>query len=307
MIRPGLILWLLLTVCFSLAAKLGLEQERSRPAPAHGSIMDALMSDTRRLVANHFVTKADVYLHGGVYPSIFDQRPSEKVPHLASAAVASAASAPPAASAPAEPEDHQHDAHCDHHDEHDVVTGLFTQPRDWIDAFGRNFYPTKHVHLGEKGDEREILPWLRLAADLNPQDVQIYTLSAYWLRSRMGKVQEAEQFLREGWRANPHSYEIPSELGRLYEENRGDDLRARTLFEAALREWQASESGKEKPDEFALMQLTGHLARLEERQGRHQPAIGYLERLLKVSPHPEAIQKWIDKLRTTGSHPAPQG
>ena len=37
---------------------------------------------------------------------------------------------------------------------------------------------------------------------------ETYTVTAYWLRERMGKVDEAEQFLREGLRENPDSYEF---------------------------------------------------------------------------------------------------
>src|SRR5437667_4857091 len=67
--------------------------------------------------------------------------------------------------------------------------------------------------LGESSDVREILPWLRLSAELDPNSVRTYTVAAYWLRERMGKVAEAEQFLREGLRANPGSYAILFELG----------------------------------------------------------------------------------------------
>ena len=41
------------------------------------------------------------------------------------------------------------------------------QPKDWIDRFGRHFYPTVHTHLSS-GNEREILPWLKLSAEMDP-------------------------------------------------------------------------------------------------------------------------------------------
>src|SRR5262245_55141947 len=37
------------------------------------NILKVLMGDGRRLFANHLFTKADVYLHSGYYPSIFDK------------------------------------------------------------------------------------------------------------------------------------------------------------------------------------------------------------------------------------------
>jgi tetratricopeptide (TPR) repeat protein len=303
---PRLVLLALLVVSFTLATQLGVWREKSaHDKTQSGGVLQALMGESRRLFANHFFTKADVYLHSGVYPSIFDQAQRAKKSHLSEAS-SEGGGARKEAAAPehGDHEEHSEDADHEHEHEHeheDVVTGLYGRPKDWIDRFGRNFYPTKHTHL-ERTNQREMLPWLKLAAELNPNQVETYTVAAYWLRSRMGKVKEAEAFLREGCRANPDSFEILFELGRLYEENQKDTFRARNLYECALRKWQASESTKKTPDDFTYMQITGHLARLEERDGRLPEAIRYLELLEKVSPSPQAIRKQIDDLkgRSTG-------
>ena len=47
------------------------------------------------------------------------------------------------------------------------------------------------------------MPWLQISQELDPHRVDTYLVTAYWLRNRMHKVNEAEQFLREGLRANP--------------------------------------------------------------------------------------------------------
>lgn len=280
MAAPGFIAALLLMAGVALATQLSVWREQSNhDSTRSGSVLEMLMGDSRRLFANHFVTKADVYLHRGVYPSIFDQAQRERESHLAEGLASAHDETEPA------PEDGHDDPHAD-------------EPRDWIDAFGRNFYPVQHGHLEGETEQREILPWLRLAAELNPNQPDIYPLAAYWLRQRMGKVKEAEAFLREGWRANPDSYEILFELGRLNEENHQDTVRARNLYEAALRKWEQTEPAKDKPDEFGLMQITGHLARLEERAGHIDKAIAYLERLRSVSPNPDSIQAQIDRLKS---------
>src|SRR5258706_7703662 len=81
---PALALLFLLTLSFTLATQIGLwREEASRSNTDSGSVLQILMGDSRRLFANHFVIKADVYLHGGVYPSIFDQVKREKKSHLA--------------------------------------------------------------------------------------------------------------------------------------------------------------------------------------------------------------------------------
>jgi len=47
-----------------------------------------------------------------------------------------------------------------------------------------------------------MLPWLKLSAELDPQRADTYVVAAYWLRERLGKVDEAENFLRR--RTAPH-------------------------------------------------------------------------------------------------------
>jgi len=169
-------------------------------------------------------------------------------------------------------------------------------PKDCFERFGRHFMVTEHTHLSG-GTEREILPWLRLSAELDPQRVETYTVSAYWLRSRLGKINEAEQFLREGLRANPDSYEILFELGRLYQENHHETARARNLWELALRKWTSQQAGKKDADLFALEQIAVNLARLEEQEGNFKRAIELLELARKASPNPQPLLRQIEELK----------
>ncbi len=90
-----------------------------------------------------------------------------------------------------------------------------------------------------------MLPWLRLAADMDPQKIETYTVGAYFLREHLNRPREAEAFLREGLRHNPNSYEILFELGRLYDENYHDTDRARDVWLLALNKW--SERFKNDP------------------------------------------------------------
>lgn len=108
---------------------------------------------------------------------------------------------------------------------------------NWIDGHGRKHFPSVHTHLGQdspdvhKNAEREILPWLKFSAKLDPNKIETYTVAAYWLRRTGGDI-EAEQFLREGLRANPGSAEIIFELGRCRADAK-DPERARNLWELA--------------------------------------------------------------------------
>ncbi len=285
----SLLLLLLLTLCLSLAAWL---QPRSLswrgPRAQADTMLKVLLGDGRRMFANHFFTKADAYLHSGFYPSIFDQAKLNCEGHLLGTAAEHGEESHEAEAH----EGHDHDAH-DHDAEHDFMG----KPKDWLDRFGRKFRITEHTHLGGGGTEREILPWLKLSAELDPQQVETYTVAAYWLRSKLGKLDEAESFLRDGLRANPDSHEILLELGRLLYVNRKDAARARNVWEMALRKWQKNEGPKSEPDKQTLHDILINLARLEEAEGNLAKAVGYLQQVKPVSPNPEAIQKQIEDLQ----------
>lgn len=283
---PKLILALLFAICLSCGSILQpWHQAWTGDEKKSGSALETFLGDSRRLFANQIFAKADAYFHSGYYPTIFDT-PKKEESHMAGGE-----------------EDDDHVKEETNHVEHveDSAGSFLGPPRDWIDRFSRNFFPSRHTHLEKNGAEREILPWLRLSAELNPQRVETYTIASYWLRSRLGKVKEAEQFLREGLRANPESYEIYFELGRIYEQNHADPLRARNLWEIALRKWEEStkeNDEKLRPNEVVYSAIVGNLARLEETQGHLPKAIFYLKLLKEKSPAPEEIQKQIDEIQT---------
>jgi tetratricopeptide (TPR) repeat protein len=158
---------------------------------------------------------------------------------------------------------------------------------------------TEHKHL-EGGKEREMLPFLKLSAELDPQRIDTYTVAAYWLSRTLSKPDQAEEFLREGLKANPRSYEILFELGRISYDNRKDSVRARNLWSAALDRWNEQEPKKENPNLFALDQILVNLARLEEQQGNYAQAIHWLEVAIAkdATPNPDALRKQIQTLKT---------
>ena len=269
---PGLILLLLLAACFSLATVLQPRASGWSKRAQADNILKVLLGDGRRLFANQFFIQADVSFHSGYYPSIFAQaRAPMDTRHL------TAKEGEPAA------------------EEHERQMNFLGPPRDWIERFGRHFIVTRHTHL-QGNQEREILPWLKISAELDPQKVETYTVSAYWLRS-MGKVKEAGDFLQEGLRNNPESCEILFELGRLYYENCHDPARARNVWELGLRKWSEQAAAGKKPDLLQLDQIAMNLSRLEEKDGNLARALDLLQLARKASPHPEALQGQIDELK----------
>ncbi len=268
-----LVLLLLVSLVFCAATLLQPEVVHWSKRSDSDSLLKVLFGEGRRLFANHFFVKADVYFHSGYYPSIFDQTQA--------------------------PKDSRHMTSQEgsrEEEEHERQMNFLGKPKDTFEWFGRHFLITEHTHLAG-GNEREILPWLRLSAELDPQRIDTYTVSAYWLRVRLGKVPEAESFLREGLRNNPDSYEILYELGRLYRENYHDNSRARNVWELALRKWTAQSLAKKDPDPLQLEQIAVNLARLEEDEGNLKRAVELLEVAKKVSPQPQVLQEQIEALK----------
>jgi tetratricopeptide (TPR) repeat protein len=286
---PQLLLVFLLAGCFSLSTWLGPRFASLNTRPTTG-FMGTMFGESRRLFASHFFTRSDVYFHSGYYPSIFDRADAKKENHLAESA-----GAKETAHDEHEEAEHVHDDHCEHGEEH----GFLGKPKDPMDAFTRHFFVSAHTHLTEKGTNapKEILPWIRLAAQLDPQKVESYVVGAFWLR-QLNKNDEAEQFLREGLRHNPRNFEIMLELGRSYFE-REDYIRARNILEMGMRCWREQENPK--PDDqkniYAAEQIVNFLARVEDRAGNRERTIEWLTLLKKVSPTPGQIDKRIAEVR----------
>lgn len=272
--NPVLLLVLTLTVALASGGRLLLWQQ-SR-AQDTGSLLTLLLGESRRAFADQMFLKADGYYHLGNYPSVFDLALPDGKTHMA--------------------------RETEGHDQHDHSEPP-PQHRDWLEAFGHHFRPTGHRHLEAFRDAREILPWLRLSAELDPHRVDSYTVAAYWLRERLNRVNDAEAFLREGLRANPGSYEILFELGRLYAENNRDVPRARAVLELAINKWIQQEATKPDPDTPSYRMILGQLAALEEQAGNLDRALAHFTRLKHFSPQPDVVQKRIDEVQKKMSTP----
>jgi hypothetical protein len=263
------------------------QPQLKRLSRATGDTFNVLLGDSRRLFANSFYVKADEYYHSGYYPTMFDDNAAFQTTHMAADTGA------------------VNDKN--HGDEH----GFLGPTRNRIDAFGRHFFPDRHTHLDTGGADddlsgsdnvREILPWLKLSADLDPDNVQTYTVTAFWLRMRMNNVKEADAILHEGLRNCPDSYGILFELGRLYYESYHDRDRARNVWESGVAKWRkiypTLDPETQKDNRFIMEQLTTHLAKLEEAAGNLPLAISWFQEAQKVSATPAVIQeKQINRLQ----------
>lgn len=288
MVRARFILILLLVICFSLAAWLQPRyEERVNQVVSTGSTLASLLGDGRQMVADYLYVRADVYFHSGYYPSVFDQARQQE----------------------------EKDSDVSHPEETNAPLdeGFLGPPQDWIDRFSRHFRPSRHTHLHGQATA-EMLPWLRLSAELDPQRIQSYIVASYFLRSHLGKKDDARDFLRAGLRANPNSPELRYELGRVYFENYQDIVHARNVWLGALRSWDQveapkplkTESGDGERDIHLHSRILDSLANAELDLGQTNQAIGYFKESKVESPFPARVQKRIDELEASLQHASSQ-
>lgn len=284
----------LFILCFSLSAWLQPRfQKLEYDSGQSNNFFSLILGDSSRIFANEFFTKADAYYHSGYYPTIFDNNEAFKTPHIAedTGAVAS-------------------------HNEGEE-TSFMGPPRDWLDAFGRHFIPNRHTHLDEGGpnddlstssEVREILPWLKLSSELDPENIRTYLVIAFWLRTTLHDAPEAEQVLREGLRSNPGNPQLLFELGRIYSDNYHKPAQARSIWEAGVRTWAEQKPGVTKSerlknssenfdDRYVYEELQEHLAQLEENAGNYSSAIAHLQEAQQASTKAADLQKQIDDLK----------
>jgi hypothetical protein len=282
--RFFLLLIALLTLCVGLAANLQ-PQFRAMPlSRADQDFFGVVLGDSGRLFANEAYAEADAYYHSGFYPTIFDNKDAFRTEHIAE------------------------DTGAVHSDNRGDETGFMGPPRNWIDAFGRHFFPDRHTHLDEggptddlstSGNIREILPWLKLSTELDPQNVQNYTVTAYWLRQRMHKTAEANDVLLEGLRQNAGNCDILFELGRLYAESYHDTNRAENVWLAAARNWRPVTGNEDAvaANNFIYEKIAGQIAEAELNAGHWPQAIRWFQAAQKFSRTPGALQKRIDDIK----------
>jgi tetratricopeptide (TPR) repeat protein len=270
-VSPLWILLLLVVLCFCLSTNLQPQAVAWSQTERSSGALGLLFGDGRKLFASQFFTMADVYFHSGYYPSIFDKSDHESEVVAAS------------------------NGHTDS-DEDEKKEDFLGKPKNWIDAFGRNFKPTDHTHLSH-GNEREILPWLRLAADMDPQMIATYTVGSYWLREHLHQPKEAEAFLREGLRNNPNNVEILFEMGRAYEESDQATNAARNIWEVAAQKYQALPFEQRTNDTLIYDKITVRLADLEDHSGNWADAIKWLQEAESVSRSPRSLEAQIGDIR----------
>jgi tetratricopeptide (TPR) repeat protein len=75
--------------------------------------------------------------------------------------------------------------------------------------------PNKHAHT-QGNETSEILPWLRLASQTDPQNIEIYLVACFWLVGDCGRPDLALAAISEAQQKNPERYELLLEEARIH-------------------------------------------------------------------------------------------
>jgi len=180
-------------MCLALSSVLALRIDTYRQACASEQptsdvpVFMRFLGEGRSLVSSLSILQADRYFHGGVGHFSGEGCAVTERENITG-------------------EEHEgHEGHEDH----------VLYSRNILFRISQEIAATEHIHL--HGDQiKEIIPWLYYAAEIDSQNIQAYTLTGYYLCDRLDKVDQAIDFLQEGLKKNPDSWEINAELGRIY-------------------------------------------------------------------------------------------
>lgn len=225
-----------------------------------------VLGEARSIMSNLSLLQADLYFHGGIKDACDE--------HTGPYAFIERGA------------DHDHDKYLHGEISHDV------SPYNVLLRLSDEISVTEHIHL--EGDQlKEIVPWLYLASEVDPNNVLAYTLAGYYLAYRLDKTDQAIAYLKKGLMNNPDSWEVNGEIGRIYFQKLKDyDASARYLSRAKVL------LDKTPHDKFQERAILAYLALSYEKLGEGQKALPLYHRLDSLFPDRDLYKEKMRQLRT---------
>jgi len=200
---------------------------------SHGGqdLMALVFGESRGVLSKKLVEKADLYYHGGVgwqgeCPGLHDPAPAAD-----GLALLHSTQEPHA-------DGHEHE---DEHEDGHAHAGHAPASFDWWTIINEHRHPHGHLHLHGERYEKEVLPWVWMAAKSDPGNTLAYNVGGYWLAKRLNRPEKALELLRDGIAHNPDDFELELTRGSVLRDMPGRDAEAREALEAARRKWLAWE------------------------------------------------------------------
>jgi tetratricopeptide (TPR) repeat protein len=149
--------------------------------------------------------------------------------------------------------------------------------------------PSGHFHA-DGYSVSEIMPWLRVATDMDPHNVEAYLTTAYWLATSVQRPDIAETVLVEAQRNNPGDYRILGELAQM-RFGRRDDAKAAALLDAAILLWPGRQDPNDEQTRLELSRLLSYRAFLYElKGGNRQKALDLFRRAQQLTPANKGLE-----------------
>ena len=165
-----------------------------------GNLLDIVAGDTRTLIGNSMLEKAEAYYHGG----ISDHGDCS-------------------ASTGGEHNDH------DGHDAKKQTASPRFDP--WKHLYDR-IHTEAHIHL-DLNKAEELLPWYWAACEASPHNIQAFEATAYALATMLQQPNEALRLLEKGIKSNPNNAKLEVTRGEILIKHFKDFKAAETAFHAA--------------------------------------------------------------------------
>lgn len=170
--------------------------------------------------------------------------------------------------------------------------------RTWLSRWADALQPSGHVHLESTEATAEMMPWMRAATELAPEDVETALLAAYWMERADPDIGRAEMILREAQQAHPEDYRVSMEMARFEFRYKRLESGDRWL-KRAVSQWPgplSAQDGDAVRDGVYLWQLSGLV---HAYHGRVDQAILFMERAAQApSSLGNGARRDLEQLRT---------
>ncbi len=154
--------------------------------------------------------------------------------------------------------------------------------------------PSGHDHTTGVG-AKEIMPWLRFATAADPQNMEAYLTTAFWLSRGIQRPDIAEQVLVEAQQNNPGDYRPLHERARLLI-RQGRDAEAASLLDAGIRFWPSRLPPTNEEARIEMASMLSYRAFLFELQGDRADSLQYFKAAAGFFPQNRALLRRVEAL-----------
>lgn len=172
---------------------------------------------------------------------------------------------------------------------------------DWFQRVHADIQPEAHRHA-EGADSVEIIPWLRLATETDPHNVEAWLVAAYWLETGLGRTDLAEQVLREGQRVNRGDYRLLLDRARLCVRT-GRFEAAANLLDAAMKCWPGPLDPADLQSRLDKAEIFTYRALLHEMNGQRPEALAAFKNVLALFPERTYINETVRTMESGAELP----